>query len=82
MVRKWFFNENDDENENSMMIMEKKKYITPECEVIELEGIVYMSATSFEESLDDEILEGGGSDMGSNRHRGEWGNLWSDWGEK
>ena len=65
--------------------MEKKKYITPECEVIELEGIVYMSATSFEETLggdgsvedDNDVNE-----MGSNRHRGEWGNLWSDWGNK
>jgi hypothetical protein len=65
--------------------MEKKKYITPKCEVIELEGIVYMSATSFEETLggdDSEVGVGGGSDMGSNRHRGEWGNLWSDWGKK
>lgn len=61
--------------------MEKKKYITPECEVIELEGIVYMSATSFEENLGgDGSVEGDNNvdEMGSNRHRGEWGNLWSD----
>ena len=58
--------------------MEKKEYITPECEVIEMEGIVYMSATSFEENPGGEVEEGGGTDMGSNRHRGEWGNLWGD----
>ena len=65
--------------------MEKKKYITPECEVIELEGIVDMSATSFEVGPG----KGEGSveedndvnQMGSNRHRGEWGNLWSDFGK-
>ena len=70
MVRKLFFNE--DENEKCMTIMEKKKYVAPECVVVELEGPVYMQSGSFEEKPgtgDDFELEG-------NRHRGEWGNLW------
>ena len=52
--------------------MEKKKYVAPECVVVELEGPVYMQSGSIEENPgtgDDFELEG-------NRHRGEWGNLW------
>ena len=73
MVRKLFFNE--DENEKCMTIMEKKKYVAPECVVVELEGPVYMQSGSFDEGYG-ETETGGGTDMGSNRHRGEWGNLW------
>ena len=53
--------------------MEKKKYIVPECEIIELEGAVYMQAASFDVDLGDD-LENGTTE--TNRHRGEWGNLW------
>ena len=57
--------------------MEKKKYITPECEVIELETLPMMLVASNRTEVED----GGGTDMGANRHRGEWGNLWSDQGK-
>ena len=60
--------------------MEKKKYIAPLCEVIELEATVNMMAGSVTEGVnsdEDWIGEGGGADMGSNRHRGEWGDLWA-----
>ena len=60
--------------------MEKKKYITPECEIVEMET-VYMSSTSFkvETGGDGSVEEDNDvNDMGSNRHRGEWGNLWSN----
>ena len=53
--------------------MEKKEYIAPECEIVELEGAVYMLDASFE--IGDDI--GNGSTQDANRHRGEWGNLWS-----
>ena len=55
--------------------MEKKEYIAPECEIVELEGAVYMQAGSFEGELGDD-LEYGTTE--TNRHRGEWGNLWSN----
>lgn len=59
-----------------MMNMEKKEYIAPECEIVEMEGAVYMLDASFTEEPGGEVEEGGGNDMGANRHRGEWGNLW------
>ena len=61
-----------------MMNMEKKEYIAPECEIVEMEGAVYMQSGSFNEGPGGEVEEGGGDDMGANRHRGEWGNLWSN----
>ena len=60
-----------------MMNMEKKEYIAPECEIVEMET-VNMIANSFDEKPGGEVEEGGGDDMGANRHRGEWGNLWSN----
>ena len=60
-----------------MMNMKKKEYITPECEIIELEGAVYMQSTSFDKELGEEEGENDSGWM-SNRHRGEWGNLWSN----
>ena len=55
--------------------MKKKEYMIPTCEVVELE-MVSMIATS------PEIGVGGSTDEGftddANRHRGEWGNLWSN----
>ena len=55
--------------------MEKKEYIVPECEIIELEGAVYMQAGSFDVDLGDKEEENNTGSM-SNRYRGEWGNLW------
>ncbi len=55
--------------------MKKKEYIVPECEIIELEGAVYMQAGSFEVNPDGVQDENDPTEM-SNRHRGEWGNLW------
>ena len=75
MVRKLFSNE----NENCMTNMKKKEYIAPECLVVEVE-MVNMIAGSVTEGMnpdDDWIGEGGGADMNSNRHRGEWGDLWA-----
>ena len=59
-----------------MMNMKKKKYIAPECEIVELEGAVYMQAASFKGELGDDLEYGSTQD--ANRHRGEWGNLWSN----
>ena len=51
----------------------KKVYIAPKCEVIEMEvETQILSGSVLEVKLgngDDFVLE-------SNRHRGEWGNLW------
>ena len=57
----------------SLRIMEKKEYVIPTCEVVELEGTVYMQAGSITET------PGTGDDfeLESNHHRGEWGNLWN-----
>ena len=60
--------------------MEKKKYITPECEVIEME-IMSMIAASSDWGIGDDYDEYDPNDM-VNKHRGEWGDLWSDWGKK
>ena len=59
-----------------MMNMKKKEYITPECEIIEME-VMTMIATSPNFGLDPEDKEDE-NDTGSmsNRYRGEWGNLW------
>lgn len=56
--------------------MEKKKYITPECEVIEME-FMSMIATSPDLGIGEDREENDSDDM-ANKHRGEWGNLWSD----
>ena len=55
-----------------MKVMEKKEYIAPACEVIEMETNVSMMALSFEEGEE----WGDGETQDANRHRGEWGNLW------
>ena len=52
--------------------MEKKEYIAPVCEVIELETIS-MLAGSFKQEIEGEE---GDIELQTNRHRGEWGNLW------
>ena len=53
--------------------MNKKAYITPECLVVEIETANMLALSLPHE---DKIEEDDSSDMGDNRHRGEWGNLW------
>lgn len=53
--------------------MNKKAYITPECLVVEIETANMLALSLPHE---DKIEEDDSSDMGANRHRGEWGNLW------
>jgi hypothetical protein len=54
--------------------MNKKEYIKPSAEAIEVAVISMMAA-----SAPNIGVEGGeGSEILSNRHRGEWGNLWAD----
>lgn len=57
----------------------KKKYQKPEIEVIDFEMEIYMLDSSLEgtEGSDDDEDPGNLEGM-SNRHRGEWGNLWAE----
>lgn len=55
--------------------MEKKEYMIPTCEVVELETISMMAASK-DFNPDGEEDENDTGNM-SNRHRGEWGNLWN-----
>lgn len=57
--------------------MEKEEYIAPVCEVIELETIS-MLAGSINQKYEKEEKD---IELQTNRHRGEWGNLWSDFGK-
>ena len=57
------------------MNMNKKEYMIPTCEVVELE-MVSMIATSPEIGTGNDSEFNDPEDM-SNRHRGEWGNLWN-----
>lgn len=54
--------------------MEKRIYIAPECEVVEMETVTVIAGSTPEVGEDKET--GGGDDTAANRHRGEWGNLW------
>lgn len=58
--------------------MGKKEYFAPVCEVIELETIS-MLAGSINQKYEGE--EEKDIELQTNRHRGEWGNLWSDFGK-
>ena len=62
------------------MIMEKKEYIKPSAGVNEMEP-VQMIAASAEDIPVGGDGQGGGEAL-SNRHRGTWGNLWSEDKEK
>ena len=53
--------------------MEKIKYIAPEVQVLEMDVIDMLAASI---SLGEESKDAG--DSFSNRHRGQWGDLWSD----
>ena len=54
--------------------MEKKSYVAPQCLVVEL-GVMNMLAASIEVNASS---KDGVNDMGVNRRRGEWGDLWSE----
>ena len=56
--------------------MEKKKYIAPQVEVIEIEFASVLAASASDIPVVDG--NGGGGDALSNRHRGMWGDLWGD----
>ena len=54
-------------------IMEKKQYITPQMEIVEIELVTMIAMSvgvSDDPTKDDAVM--------SNRHRGTWGNLWAD----
>ena len=51
--------------------MKKKEYMIPTCEVVEMETATVL-AISFETTEDDNV-----STEDTNKHRGEWGNLWN-----
>ena len=54
----------------------KNKYQKPEIEVIEFEMEIYMLDSSLEGT--DPGDDPGNLEGQSNRHRGEWGNLWAE----
>ena len=56
--------------------MEKKAYIKPQMEVIELESETMMLTASNEVDVRDETTEEDA--WMTNRRRGTWGNLWAD----
>ena len=55
----------------------KMKYQKPEIEVIEFEMEIYMLDSSLEGTGPGEG-DSGELEGQSNRHRGEWGNLWAE----
>ena len=57
--------------------MKKKEYIAPNCEVMELET-VNMFAGSFDVKPGETEEEENDPNQMSNRHRGQWGDLWAD----
>lgn len=59
-----------------MMMNMKKKYQKPEIEVVEFEMEIYMLDSSLEGT--DPGDNPGDLEGQSNRHRGEWGNLWAE----
>lgn len=55
--------------------MEKKEYIAPVVEIAELE-VTEMLSSSLNVGISDEITEDDA--VMSNRHRGQWGDRWSE----
>ena len=60
--------------------MNRRTYITPEIEVVEIE---YQSMMAGSEEIDDEIeieyeLANPDLEVLTNKRRGEWGNLWKE----
>jgi hypothetical protein len=60
--------------ETPLRIMEKKEYIVPVCEVIELETLSMLAGSPNKDFEGEE----GDIELQTNRYRGEWGNLWND----
>ena len=58
----------------------KKVYQKPEIEILELElnSIIATSISTDDGSVGNGGESGGGMEAESNRHRGEWGNLWAE----
>ena len=56
----------------------REKYIKPTCEIIEMETIemIAMSGEGSDTEGDHEFGERNENGFESNRHRGEWGDLW------
>lgn len=54
--------------------MEKKEYIKPSAEVIEMEPTTMISVSAG----DIPVVDGSGSEQLSNDRRGRWGDLWAD----
>ena len=54
--------------------MNKKEYIKPSVEAIKMAATSMMAASTPKIDIED----GEGGEILSNRHRGEWGNLWAD----
>ena len=48
----------------------KKNYLRPEAEILDIEVGVIMQ--------DNSISEGDGGEILSNKHRGDWGNIWGE----
>ena len=60
-------------------IMEKKEYIKPEVEVIELDPTSMIAASAPNIGIvDPNDPNGSGAEILSNGRRGKWGNLWAD----
>lgn len=60
-------------------IMNKKKYIAPTMEVMDIESMVLMAtSTPHIGIVDPNDPDGSGSDILSNKRRGQWGNLWHE----
>ena len=60
--------------------MNKKKYIAPSMEVMDIESMVLMATSAPHIGIVKPGEEGGegGSEILSNRRRGQWGNLWAE----
>lgn len=56
----------------------KKVYLKPEIEVLKFEFEAYMLSSSDTGIEDGGDTEDPGITPTANRHRGEWGNLWSE----
>ena len=56
--------------------MNKKEYIKPSAEVIEVAPVAMMATSTPEIGFGEE--EKGAEESWTNRHRGNWGNLWAD----
>ena len=66
-ITKWYY-----------MQMEKKTYIAPYCEVVEITIENHILTGSYDEEVSVSDAWGDDFELESNRRRGQWGNLWSD----